>query len=248
MLSRLRHAALVVAAFAVLTAASPVGSPAASGAMHVSDRDAVAAATTTTLTAGTAYAFSTMLSGQPVRWNPCRIIHWRYRTSGQITGGFSAVSKAVARIAKVTGTTWVYDGTTTTAPTTALLPKTSSARPPLVIGWTTAAKSDLLRGQPSNVLGVTRTTWYGLTENGTTLASIHGAVIALNQAKQLPLTGAVSWYAVTLHELGHAMGLAHAKSSRELMYPMLQPALGDLQSGDLTGLAHVGRAMGCLTV
>jgi len=69
-----------------------------------------------------------------------------------------------------------------------------------------------------------------------------------NMTDRLPLTGRSSWSAVTLHELGHAMGLAHAGSSRQLMYPVLQPSLTALQSGDLTGLARVGRGEGCINL
>jgi hypothetical protein len=232
----------------LLTALGLVASaPAAPAAqLHLSDRDPLTVGLATT-TLGTAYTFETLLQGKPVRWDPCTPIHWRYRTSGQITGGFTQVVKAIARISKSTGTTWVYDGATTTAPTSAWLPKTTASRPPILIGWTTAAHSDLLQGQSPGVLGVTRTAWFGVTRNGTTTAAIRGGVVALNQAKSLPLTGSVSWYTVALHELSHAMGLGHAGASNELMYPVIQRGLVDLQSGDLTGLAKVGRSQGCIT-
>ena len=51
-----------------------------------------------------------------------------------------------------------------------------------------------------------------------------------------------------LHELTHAMGLNHAGSSAQLMYPVLQRNLTDLQGGDLQGLSKVGRAAGCITI
>jgi hypothetical protein len=44
------------------------------------------------------------------------------------------------------------------------------------------------------------------------------------------------------------MGLDHAANSRQLLYPILQRGLTDLQSGDLQGLAKVGRQAGCVTV
>ena len=214
--------------------------------MHFSDADALTVGLSSTAT-GAPYAFETLLQSRPVRWDPCTAIHWRYRTSGQVVGGFTQVVKAIARVAKATGTTWVYDGAVTTAPTSAWLPKTTATRPPVLIGWTTAAHSDLLAGQPSSVLGVTRTAWFGVTRDGTTTAAIRAGVIALNQSKSLPLTGSVSWYTVVLHELSHAMGLAHAGSASQLMYPVIQRGLLDLQSGDLTGLAKVGRSQGCIT-
>jgi hypothetical protein len=212
---------------------------------HLSDYDGVAAGANV-LASGSAYSFSTVLGGEPVRWDPCTPIHWRYRTSGQVVGGFTQVVRAIAKISRATGTTWVYDGAVTTAPTTAWLPTRSDQRPPVLIGWTTAAHSDLLASQSPTILGVTRTAWFGVTRNGQTTSAIRGAVIALNQSKRLPLTGPVSWHAVALHELAHAMGLGHATSSKQLMYPVLQPALTDLQAGDLAGLARVGRSEGCI--
>jgi hypothetical protein len=233
-----RRIVLAVRAVAMLLV-HPVGA-----AVHVTDADA---ATTGTATAsGSVYTFESMLQGHPVRWDPCAPIHWRYRTSGQVVGGFAPVAKAIARIAKATGTTWVYDGAVSTAPTTAWLPKSLQTKPPVLIGWTTAAHSDLLRGQSPNVLGVTRSAWFGVTRDGTTTAATRSAVIALNQSKRLPLTGSLSWYAVVLHELSHAMGLGHAGSSRQLMYPQIQPGLSDLQTGDLAGLAKLGRSQGCI--
>jgi hypothetical protein len=235
----LRRLLVVLSLLGALTSAVPMSRA------HLSDYDAAVPGATTTAT-GTPYTFSTLLASRPVRWNPCEAIHWRYRTSGQIAGGFTQVVRAIARISKATGTTWVYDGPVTTAPTSAWLPKHADQRPPVLIGWTTAAHSDLLATQSPTVLGVTRTAWFSSTSNGVTTGAIRGAVVALSQSKRLPLTGSVSWYTVILHELSHAMGLGHASSSRQLMFPTIQPGLTDLQSGDLAGLARVGRTQGCI--
>lgn len=237
----LRRLALLLATFGVLAAgpAAPVAQ------RHLSDFDDVVAGAASTA-AGSAYTFTAVSQGRPIRWDPCTPIHWKYRTSGQVVGGFTQVVRAIARIAGATGTTWVYDGAVTTAPTSGWLPKTTSSQPPVLIGWTTAAHSDLLQGQSPGVLGVTRTSWFSVTRGTTTTTAIRGAVVAFNQNKHLPLTGPTSWYTVALHELSHAMGLGHAASSKELMYPLLQPGLRDLQAGDLVGLARVGRSEGCI--
>jgi hypothetical protein len=240
--SLVRFLAPCVALLAVLAVPG-----AGAGQLHLTDADALATGTTATAT-GSAYSFEALVQGKPVRWNPCAPIHWRYRRSGQVVGGFTQVVRAIARISRVTGTTWVYDGAVTTAPTTAWLPKTTATRPPLLIGWTTAAHSDLLQGQSPGVLGVTRLAWFGVTRNGVTTSAIRSAVVALNQSKRLPLTGSVSWYTVVLHELSHAMGLGHAGSARQIMYPVIQRGLTDLQSGDRTGLAKVGRSQGCINL
>src|SRR4051812_42059249 len=83
-------------------------------------------------TVSNAYKFSSMLDGQPVRWDPCTAIHWRSNTARGPVGGLDVLKAAVARIAAVTGTSWVYDGASTATPSTAYLPKTpKSGNPPV---------------------------------------------------------------------------------------------------------------------
>ena len=241
-----RRFVLFVAALALLASGPAAGS---STRVHLTDPDAVGTAmTVTTGTTAKPYTFEALVAGKPVRWDPCTPIHWRYRTAGQVPGGFAQTVRAIARISKVTGTTWVFDGAVSTAPTTAWLPKTSATRPPVLIGWTTAAHSDLLQNQSPSVLGVTRMAWFGVTRNGTSTAAIRSAVVALNQAKHLPLTGSVSWYTVLLHELSHAVGLGHSGLGSQLMYPVIPRGLTDLQSQDVAGLTKLGRTQGCITL
>lgn len=239
----MRRLLVTFAALALVVGLAPQHS---SPARHLSGLDAVTVATSTS-SGGAPYGFSTVLSGKPVRWNPCAIIYWQFRGPGAPQGALPVVRAAVARIALATGTTWVFKGTVASTPASSWLPDDPSARR-VLIGWTDARHSDLLRNQPGSVLGVTRTTWFGVDHGSTTVAAIRGAVVALDMTDHLPLTGPSSWYAVTLHELGHAMGLAHAGSSRELMYPVLQPGLTRLQPGDLAGLARVGRSQGCVNL
>jgi hypothetical protein len=248
-----RRLLLVLAVLGVLASIAPAAgvataTPATSApVVHLSHPDGVAAGAKAS-SSGALYRFQSLLAGKPIRWNPCTPIHWRFRAPGAPAGALPMVKKAVARVAKATGTTWVYDGAMWSAPTTAWLPTSTKNIRPVLIGWTDAAHSDLLKGQPKGVLGVTRTAWFSTTRDGKQLAAIRAAVIALDQTDRLPLTGSVSWYGVTLHELAHAMGLDHAANSRQLLYPILQRGLTDLQSGDLQGLAKVGRQAGCVTV
>jgi len=50
---------------------------------------------------------------------------------------------------------------------------------------------------------------------------------------------------VVLHELGHVMGLGHAKQDGELMQPSGGGVTG-FGPGDLEGLRELGRSAGCL--
>ena len=195
------------------------------------------------------YAFASVLDGRPVRWNPCAPIRWTVNPAGAPAGGVEVLKSAVARVAAVSGTHWQYVGATTTRPTSAVLPKTArTSYPPVTLGWTDAS-SDLLAGQPKGVLAMTRTAWFGVRKpDGSKVAALRSAVIAFDRTDRLPLRGAVSWHAVALHELTHAMGLAHVADDRQLMATVLPRDVADLQRGDRAGLAKVGRPAGCVSV
>lgn len=55
-----------------------------------------------------------------------------------------------------------------------------------------------------------------------------------------------TWGVLLLHELGHAMGMDHARDGKQVMAPSISPrSLADYQAGDLTGLRKVGAMGGC---
>jgi len=196
-----------------------------------------------------AFAFSTLLGGKPVRWDPCAPIRWTANAAQGPAGGLAVLQESVDRIAQLTGTTWQYVGPSSSTPGTAYLPKRSQADyPPVLLGWTDGASSDLLAGQPRTVLGMTRTAWFGLQRaDGSKVAAIRSAVVALDRTDTLPLRGATSWKALVLHELGHVMGLAHVEDRSQLMAAVL-PASADMQPGDVAGLTRVGSGAGCVVV
>ena len=203
----------------------------------------------TPTTTSTSYTFTTVLDGAPVRFDPCTAIRWTANVSQAPAGGLDVLKTAVARVASLTGTTWQYVGTTTTTPKGSYLPTSAQTTyPPVLIGWTDGASSDLLAGQTASVLGMTRTAWFGVqTADGKKIAATRAAVVALDRTDALPLTGANSWHTVALHELAHVMGLGHVADTSQLMANIL-PAVTDLQAGDRAGLVKVGRTSGCVTV
>lgn len=238
-------AALALVTVALAPAASPA--PAAGWSRHLSDSAALTAGATITSATGASYAVAAVVGGKPVRWNPCAPLHWRANISRGPVGGLDVLKAAVASVAYATGTTWVYDGTTLSTPTTAWLPTSPTVNRPVLIGWTDGTASDLLSGRPLSVLGMTRTTWFGRVTSTGTVAATRGAVVALNRGDHLPLRGADSWSAVALHELGHVMGLAHPHDSGELMNATLPATLSSLQTGDRAGLRLLGRSSGCIS-
>lgn len=248
---RLTSAALTLAAATILATAGVAttgSSVAAPASVTWSAADAVMAGTSTASTAA-GYKFSTVIEGKPVRWNPCVPIHWQFRsTGGAPTHGQLIVRAAVARVAYLTGTRWVEDRPTTATPTSKWLPTSTAGIRPVLIGWTDGAHSDLLRGRPAAVLGVTRTAYFGGTVDGVAVGATKAAVIALDRTDKLPLTGAVSWKTTLLHELGHAMGLDHVGNGSQIMYPVLGRRLVDFNTGDRAGLARLGRTAGCVDI
>ena len=200
--------------------------------------------------ASRSYAFSEVIDGRPVRWNPCAPIRWSVNLAGAPAGGLAVLKAAVARVAALSGTTWTYVGATRTTPSSAVLPRTArSTYPPVLLGWTDGSRSDLLAGQPRGTLAMTRTSWFGVQKpDGSKVAALRAAVIAFDRTDRLPLRGAVSWQAVALHELGHTMGLAHVGDTRQLMATVLPRTVSDLQAGDRAGLLKVGRPAGCVVL
>src|SRR5688572_7431548 len=116
---------------------------------HLSEPHALTAGATITTALGSSYSFAAVVAGKQVRWNPCTAIHWRANVMRAPLGGLDVLKAAVASVAAATGTTWVFDGTTTTAPTSSYLPTTPTAAKPILIGWADATTSDLLRYKPA---------------------------------------------------------------------------------------------------
>ena len=62
-----------------------------------------------------------------------------------------------------------------------------------------------------------------------------------------PGTGHSILLDVLLHELGHALGLAHVDDDTQVMFPYVYEH-GAYQSGDLDGLWLLGADQGCIEV
>ncbi|HEX4018926.1 MAG TPA: matrixin family metalloprotease [Frankiaceae bacterium] len=184
-------------------------------------------------------------SGWVQRWNPCVPVHYRVNLALE-PGGLPAVQAAVGALSKATGITFVYDGSTSDIPESGAWNQPA----PLIIafahpGGQTYGSSYLAGG---NQLGDGGFQSQYSTINGriTTYKIIKGyAVIDANGYNR---ADAHVRAAVLLHELGHAVGLNHARLTSEVMYPSVSDAGPNYYSaGDLAGLAKVGRPAGCLS-
>ena len=172
------------------------------------------------------YSFeATNAVGQPARWNPCEGVHYAVVTAGAPAGWQTDVANDIGQAAVATGLNFVEDGTFSSS---AAVPSTSK----IVISWA----SSLTGGDD---VGLT-TYWY---------YNVGGYTPQMSSAQIQLLTslrgggGLSGEQPVLLHELAHALGLAHVNAG-EVMNPVDQ-GYGSYQGGDLNGLWHVGAAQGC---
>jgi len=178
----------------------------------------------------------------PVAYDPCRPIHYVIRAQGQPLGGAKIITDALLRVSGATGLRFVYDGSTSEAPSRQRSPyqpeRYGDRWAPVLISWTTPSENPDFA---ADVLGQAGSTPVGLPYQSR--AYVTGEVELdpgrLATIRQWPNGNGVV-RAVVLHELGHLVGLDHVTSAGQLMYPKSQPGVTDFGEGDLTGLAALG--------
>jgi predicted Zn-dependent protease len=196
-------------------------------------------------TIGNSADYSTnVYSGWVQRWNPCSPIHYMVNTDSA-PGELSRVFSAVSSISQATGLRFVYDGATSFVPESGNWNQPSD----LVISF---ANHDGMAGGSSYLAGANQ-----LGEGGfqSTYVTSNDRITNYKITKGYAVIDAVGYgYSsakvrndTLLHELGHAVGLNHARYSSEIMYPVITDySPSGYTAGDLSGLAQVGSGLGCL--
>jgi hypothetical protein len=197
-------------------------------------------------TLGNSADYSTnVYSGWVQRWNPCAPIHYKINTQLVGSGEVSRVLSAVATVSKATGLRFVYDGSTGYVPEKGQWDQPSD----LVIGF---ANHDGMSYGSSYLSGANQ-----LGEGGfqSTYTSWNGTISSYKITKGYAVIDAKAygWSSekvkndTLLHELGHAVGLNHARFTSTIMYPIIGSNSPDgYTAGDLTGLQKVGASQGCI--
>jgi hypothetical protein len=176
---------------------------------------------------------------QGVRWDPCAgPITWKVNPAGVTDRRIAELKQAFRILHEGSGLTFSYAGQTDAVPyrTDGRTPARSDAD--FTVAFSTARQTSGLAGTVVGRGGVT----YRSTGE-----VVHGLVV-LDKAARLSAgfgTGP-TWGTLMLHELGHAVGLAHAGGLVQAMHSgITSRSRGSYQAGDLNGLSRQGVAAGC---
>lgn len=199
--------------------------------------------TTTSTTADFAVNYGS--NGQVWRWNPCAVIGWQLNPGPADATAIATIKSSVAELAAASGLTFRYDGVTSFIPTQQNI---DSAPDDLIVAVVDPAATDMFASAPTAA-------GFGGIRVRTTAAGnwrvVKGyALLAAGELNSLPHTGGpgADIGTLTLHELGHAVGLMHAAKPAEIMYPVLTwQAPGTYSADDRAGLAVVGGNAGCIS-
>jgi hypothetical protein len=194
--------------------------------------------------ASTAYRNLHEAGGRPIRWEPCRPIHYVVHHGGEPRLYDRLLRLAIGQVSRATGLRFVADGSTVELPlykpADRLLyqPDLYGDRwAPVLVAWSNTAQSPQLAGR---VEGMAGPQGFGTP---TTTRWVSGNVVfdvdKLELMRHRPHYA--QWVeAVLLHELGHLVGLGHVHDRTQVMYPVNVRPATHYGAGDLAGLAVLG--------
>jgi hypothetical protein len=167
-------------------------------------------------------------SGRPVRWDPCRPIHYVIRPDGAPPGGERALRESITRIEQVTGLRFSYDGETRETPRadrpTMDLARYGNRWSPVLVAWTDPEEYPAMTG------------YAGLGGPDTMAGRTPGHRRYVSEVVRWD-HGQARLNAVVLHEFGHLVGLDHVGDPVQLMYKQPTAEASGFQDGDRRGLA-----------
>lgn len=167
-------------------------------------------------------------NGQPARWDPCAPAFWKLYKVGLPKGSIRATVNAMRQLKKATGINFIYLGAASAA---------EMDNPPahtIVVGFTSAL--------PKTRAGIARSTFGGGPNGSLVILSAQVKISRLTAKRSA--TRFPEMLPVLLHELGHAVGIGHSSSTREVMNPFVVPVY-KYQGADLVKLAAVSAQNGC---
>jgi len=183
-----------------------------------------------------------------VRWDSCQKIRWAFYSKTSPKHALRQVREGIERVHEATGLDFHYVGKTDQKPNPYGKGITGTD---VVIGWRSAKDFRPFRKHPGTV-GLGGNRYYsGFEEaDGSRVSkAVRGGVVLNASLRSQVRSGygkGYTWGEVIIHELGHVVGLAHAKASSQIMYYSVTTRNADWGAGDLAGLRMVGDTRGCL--
>lgn len=191
---------------------------------------------------GYTFALTQPGSDDPVRWDPCRPIHYVVRPGEAGEAGIELVRDAVAQISEASGLQFVDDGVTDEEPVDdrdVHQPDRYGDRwAPVLVAWSSPDEEPRLEGDTAGLGG-----GHPMADTTQRLTYVSGTVWLDTPALQ-PWRGSAGRRALlratVVHELAHVLGAGHVDDPTQLMHAEStgQTRLGD---GDRRGLAILGQ-------
>jgi hypothetical protein len=214
--------------------------------LRVPATDAYAAATSATFSTAIVPSYAPHgstkdwgLTVPGVRWDPCGgPIRYKVNEAGVSDRRLAQLRQALRLVHEATGLQFAYAGTTTAVP----YRTDGSTRTRSDAAFTIAfASGRQVRQFRTDVVGLG-----GFVFRGN--AIVHGLVSLDKDARLKDSFGlGQTWGTLMLHEIGHALGLAHAGGLEQVMHSGINAkSRGGYQAGDLIGLRREGAVGGCL--
>lgn len=171
------------------------------------------------------------MSNPGSRWNPCRPIGYRVNARGGYAASVNDLRRTFSAVGRVTGFRFRYLGRTGAQ----VKPNRYDYFPQgtdIVVDWQAPGQRPELAGRTAGlgghwVLGKRRFDGYMVLDQ-----TVH--------------VSRVVWRQMMTHELGHILGLGHARARTQLMYGTSTQQNRLWGNGDISALRRVGASQGCL--
>ena len=186
----------------------------------------------------------------PFHWNPCKPIRYAINMNGYDESFRAVVTEDIARVSTATGMQFTNVADSTFIPTAAdpygaSLPEfaAGTTQYDILISLANESITDLVAG---SLAGLNFPNWvHPSGKDGRIIVST--ITIDMGDLASHQVWAGDGFAPVLLHELGHAMGLAHVNDTTQLMFPGASPTSPNTYGpGDLRGLYLLGAERGCL--